>query len=660
MLKETYLKDRHWFLPLSLIYFELALAFLTDLNNHNYALLLLFSFSLGLFLAFLLNIITSPKIKKAITAILLFIIAFYFILEFYLFRAFGYFYPPETVLHMSSGVLGSFSGSVLKTFLSGIYALPIFLLPPFFFLYFPVTAKKSFPAFLRSCALLLVLSTVTEISAISYVYSVPSLKDAYRDSYEFSNASKRFGLLCSTKLNFIYSRSLPDGKPEDFQSVLPSPQASYNSFDVDFDALIEQESDGDIENLHRYYSSVLPSEQNGYTGIFKGKNLIFICAEAFSPYCISPEKTPTLYKLSQSGFVFENYYNPSFGESTSGGEYALLLSQVPKRGSGEVGLSMSLAGEGNMSYSLPSLFALNGYSCKGYHNYSYTYYSRNVTHPKMNMSWYGVGGSVKKDGHSALDLGGLLSAGWPRSDTELIEHTFGHYAVSDEPFFTYYLTVSGHNNYSFSENTQSRNNAAVYEDSPSSEKIKAYLSCQYELEKALSLLLKKLESSGNLDDTVIVLSNDHYPYGLSSTWAGNNGRDYLSELSGGTSADAFEKERGCLIIYNSALKEPIRISKPVSAFDVTPTVLNLFGISYDSRFFVGCDALASDKGLVFLSDGSIMTDGFRYYAGNGKVVNIKSVSETEIAEIKQAVKNKIRFSFLARRNDYFKVLKPFI
>ena len=75
---------------------------------------------------------------------------------------------------------------------------------------------------------------------------------------------------------------------------------------------------------------------------------------------------------------------------------------------------------------------------------------------------------------------------------------------------------------------------------------------------------------------------------------------------------------------------------------------------------MGCDALASDKGLVFLSDGSIMTDGFRYYAGNGKVVNIKYVSETEIAEIKQAVKNKIRFSFLARRNDYFNVLKPFI
>ena len=156
-----------------------------------------------------------------------------------------------------------------------------------------------------------------------------------------------------------------------------------------------------------------------------------------------------------------------------------------------------------------------------------------------------------------------------------------------------------------------------------------------------------------------MLSNDHYPYGLSSTWAGNGGRDYLSELSGGKSADVFEKERGCLIIYNPSVQEPIKISKPVSAFDVAPTVLNLFGISYDSRFFVGKDVLASDNGLIFLSDGSIMTNGFRYYAETGKVVNIKSVSENEIAEIKQAVKNKIRFSFLARRVDYFKVLSPY-
>ena len=663
MLTRIFSKFHICFLPLAFIYLELTLKALTKNSYKQLPLLLLFVISFGLLFAVLLNLISNSKVRKAVTFTTVFLVSFYFLLEFYLFRAFGYFYPPETIMHMSTGVLESFSGSVWQTITSGLYAVPVFFAPAAIILFVPL--KKSHSSFrnaLRSSALLLAAAFALEGAATALVFNSAELKEQYKSSYEFNSATKKFGLLCASKLNCVYSHSATSQVYDiEFSSPEKSDRkADHNAYDIDFEALTAEEENESIKALHSYYSSLLPTERSEYTGLFKGKNLIFICAEAFSPYCISEEKTPTLFKLSNNGFVFENYYNPSFAESTSGGEYALLLSQVPKRASGEVGLSMSLTGKNNMLYSLPSLFASSGYSCKGYHNNSYTYYSRNVTHPKMNMSWYGVGGSVQKDGHSSLDLGSVLSPGWPRSDKELIEHTFDHYALADEPFFTYYLTVSGHNNYSFSENTQSRNNASIYENTFRSEKIKAYLSCQYELEKALTLLLEKLESTGNLDDTVIVLSNDHYPYGLSSTWAGNEGRDYLSELSGGKSADAFEKERGCLIIYNSTLNEPIIVSKPVSAFDVTPTVLNLFGISYESRFFVGSDALASDKGLVFLSDGSIMTDGFRYYAEAGKLVNIKSVSENEITEIKQAVKNKIRFSFLARRNDYFKVLKPFI
>lgn len=662
MLKRIISKIHICILPIFFIYLELALKGLIKSSHKYFVTLLLFAASLGLLFALFLNLISNTKVRKAVAFITIFFVSFYFLLEFYLFRAFGYFYPPETVIHMSNGVLGSFSGSVFETIADGLYAAPVFFAPAAVILFVPFQIHSSFRNALRSSALLLAAAFALEGAATALVFNSNELKDQYKSSYEFNYATKKFGLLCASKLNCLYSHS-KDSQVDDMDFSSPEKSdrnANYNVYDIDFEALTAEEENENIKALHSYYSSLLPTEQNEYTGIFKGKNLVFICAEAFSPYCISEEKTPTLFKLANSGFVFENYYNPSFAESTSGGEYALLLSQVPKRASGEVGLSMSLTGANNMRYSLPSLFASSGYSCKGYHNNSYTYYGRNVTHPKMNMSWYGIGGSVQKDGHSSLDLGSVLTPGWPRSDKELIEQTFDHYSESSEPFFTYYLTVSGHNNYSFSENTQSRNNASIYENTFKSEKIKAYLSCQYELEKALAALMEKLEASGKLEDTVIVLSNDHYPYGLSATWAGNNGRDYLSELSGGKSSDAFEKERGCLIIYNSALKEPIRVSKPVSAFDVTPTVLNLFGITYDSRFFVGSDALASGNGLVFLSDGSMLTDGFRYYAETGKLVNIKSVSESEISEVKQAVKNKIRFSFLARRNDYFKVLKRFI
>ena len=51
-------------------------------------------------------------------------------------------------------------------------------------------------------------------------------------------------------------------------------------------------------------------------------------------------------------------------------------------------------------------------------------------------------------------------------------------------------------------------------DLPYSEETRCYLACQMELELAMESLLRQLEEAGKLDDTVIVLSADHYPYGL--------------------------------------------------------------------------------------------------------------------------------------------------
>ena len=130
MIKKFLTRFNLLFFPLAFIYFEIILRIFTKSNPANNAVYLLFSTSLGLFIAFIINYISSPRIRKTVSVILLFLTAFYFILEFYLFRSFGYFYPPETVAHMSSDVLGSFAASVWTTVAEGIYAVPFFLAPP--------------------------------------------------------------------------------------------------------------------------------------------------------------------------------------------------------------------------------------------------------------------------------------------------------------------------------------------------------------------------------------------------------------------------------------------------------------------------------------------------------------------------------------------------
>ena len=57
--------------------------------------------------------------------------------------------------------------------------------------------------------------------------------------------------------------------------------------------------------------------------MFKDYNLIYITAESFSEIGIDETLTPTLYRLTHSGFVFHNFYTPNL-LSTIGGEFQSL------------------------------------------------------------------------------------------------------------------------------------------------------------------------------------------------------------------------------------------------------------------------------------------------------------------------------------------------
>ena len=47
-----------------------------------------------------------------------------------------------------------------------------------------------------------------------------------------------------------------------------------------------------------------------------------------------------------------------------------------------------------------------------------------------------------------------------------------------------------------------------------SDNVKAYISGNIDLDKGLSKLINHLEENDLLDDTVIVITPDHFPYGL--------------------------------------------------------------------------------------------------------------------------------------------------
>lgn len=418
----------------------------------------------------------------------------------------------------------------------------------------------------------------------------------------------------------------------------PIVDTSPNILDLNFEELIAQETDKNIQNIHKYVASATPTNKNEYTGMFKGYNLIFIVAEGFSGYVIDPELTPTLYRLSQEGFVFNNYYSPLWYGSTLGGEYADLTGLMPKNGGY---LSMKKTGENqnNMLFTLSRLLLNLNYTVNGYHNNSYKYYGRNVSHTNLGYNWHGTGNGYEPE---LYEDGTPL---WPQSDLYMINQTFDQYSTQ-EPFHTYYMTVSGHVVYTNEGNAMCARHKDYVADLDYSETTKCYIACQYELELALTELVQRLEESGLADRTLLVLAADHIPY---------NDKDVLDELAGYELESTFEWYKSSLIIWSGSMEEPVVVDKYCSSLDILPTVSNLMGLEYDSRMLAGQDILSDSEALVMFNDRSFITDYCFYDANTKEVTPIDgaTVDEAYIKNKISQVANKFRMAEKICDYDYY-------
>ena len=373
----------------------------------------------------------------------------------------------------------------------------------------------------------------------------------------------------------------PDPAPE----PAPTPvDYGYNMLDIDFTALAESTGDSTLASLHRYMAARTPSRQNQYTGMFAGKNLILLTAESFSPWFISQELTPTLYRLTHEGFVFSNYYQPGWGQSTTGGEFAVLTGLLPTWVGGDV--SFRASRYDYMPLALGNQFRALGYQTPAWHNNTYNYYGRNATHPNLGYDYEGIG--------SGLTLA-TQDSSWPYSDLEMLEATLDScvdaYLTTGQPFHAYYMTVSGHGSYNWGQSMAAKNRAAAEAAYPNaSAPVQAYVAANLELEAALTYLVDQLEARGIADDTVICLSADHYPYALAET-----GVDYYAELTGRQDSDLdTSRYRNALILWCGGMDQPVTVDTPCSAVDIVPTLSNLFGLRYDSRLLSGRDILADN------------------------------------------------------------------
>ena len=441
-------------------------------------------------------------------------------------------------------------------------------------------------------------------------------EDYYRSGEIATNqTTQRFGLLTTIRLELTRHAKTEEQDyyiPEETQGENPAQEPAevkYNVMNIDFDALNAMTEDKKLLAINDYCSKVTGTNQNEYTGMLKDYNLIVMCAESFSPAAIDKDLTPNLYKLTQQGIIFNNYYN-TFPNTTTDGEYALMQGLYPDAGRSKAVSSLYASRNSYLPFTLGNAFqSQRGVESFGYHNYRGSYYGRSESHPNMGYTMKFAGDGM------------TFTTNWPASDLEMMEQSVDDY-IGKEPFHAYYMTFSGHYKYDIGTNEMAKRNWDQVKDLPySSNAIKAYLSCNIEFDKAIGYLMERLEQAGVADRTAIVIAGDHFPYGLKDS-------EYAELI--GHDIDGFSKFKSTLIFWVGGLEKNIVVDEYCCNVDVLPTILNLWGFEYDSRLLAGTDVFSDGTHAAVLVDKSFLTDKVWFNASTGEIRY--QVPESEIPE----------------------------
>ena len=595
-------------------------------------------------LMYILSKIFKEKINKFIFYFTIIFWTIWFAAQ-YIVKDFFDFYISFSILQIADQVTSFLGKAVIET-LKRIPGIILLFIP----LILSIILRKKIRFKKTNYIKILISICFLILFSIGYVYSLNIKKDEsyspYELFYKVNNPSlniEKVGIINTFWVDtyrfvFGFEEKI---NIEHINENKTTTEINYesNTLDIDFDSIISDYSSNDkIVMMSNYFKNDTGSYQNEYTGKFKGKNLILFMAESFNEIAVDKNITPTLYKLVNNGFVFKNFYTPTI-YSTIGGEFQELTGLYANFSS----LKKFRSGVNIYPMGIANMFKNEGYNTFAYHNNSYNFQDRNVYLKSLGFDNFTAC-------FNGLETKIKCSGIWPQSDVEMIDATFSDYENSDKPFMIFYASVSGHAGYSFEGNSMSKKHKDEIDEFnlPYSSPVKAYLAAQMELDKALEDLINKLDEKGILDDTVIALVGDHYPYELTVK--------QINEVSSYEKDGKIEINRSNFILYNSAM-DKVEINKVGSQLDVLPTIYNLFGLEYDSRLIIGKDILSTEDGLAIFDNRSWVTDKGKYFAATGEFIlnDGQSVDENYVTNIKQVVNNRINLSQYIIDYDYYNI-----
>lgn len=396
------------------------------------------------------------------------------------------------------------------------------------------------------------------------------------------------------------------------------------------------------EQLDEYFAGRNLHTPNNMTGIYKDKNVVYVLMEAIDDWLITPDGTPTLYRLMNEGISFTNFYSPGFGSArTLSSELCINAGIYLPTSIG----SLFDYDKNQFPQSIANQATQNGYSAEVFHYNDPEFYSRGTFEPLWGYDAYNSYATYTNDENALFD------DCTPFTIPELSEIFF-----REGKTFNTIITRSAHLSYDYEEplTKYALSKYPEYRGKYGSEeedciRVKARL-----VDDMFTMLLSELENRSLLEDTIIVAVTDHYAYGY-------NDQEEIKALSGVDHELLLEKTP-CFIW--SADKPQISVDKPLFTADLVPTMLNLLGI--DSPYsYLGQDAFdPTYDGCVYFPDGSWIADGVVAFRNSSTatydiLANEKDIPLTEeyLLKMQQKAEAFIRANNRILPCDYYKTIR---
>ena len=391
------------------------------------------------------------------------------------------------------------------------------------------------------------------------------------------------------------------------------------------------------QQIDTYFSSRTEHQDNEMTGIFAGKNVVMVLMESMDDWLITPEDTPTLYRLMGEGINFTEFYTPGYGTArTINSEFCA-----------NTGIYLPTNGKYVFDYvtnafnqSIAAQAVDNGYTAEVFHYNTPDFYSRGVFEPAMGYNAYRCYADYETDKNRLYD-DCLLFDIEPLSDLLFREGQTFNTIITRSAHLSYvYNEVLSH--YALKQYPEYRGKYGSEEEDCA--RVKAKL-----VDDMFARLLEELEARDQLENTVIMAITDHYTYGYLN----------MQELYAHSGVDEtlLLEKTPCFVWAQDC--PALEVTKTLNTADFVPTMLNLLGIDSPYRY-LGQDAFDPNyEGYALFPNGSWISDGVVCQVRSGgydilQNTKGKKLTDEYMKQMEQRTSAFIHISNLLLTTDYYK------